>query len=65
MLAGATDSRYFRDKGAVAYGFQPIAPMDNLSEYLSRAHGHDERISGESLVFGIKVLYEVLKDFCG
>ena len=63
MLTGATDSRYFRDRGTAAYGFQPMAPMDNLSEFLSRVHGHNERISAESLVFGIKVLYEVLKDF--
>ena len=65
MLTGATDSRYFREKGTAAYGFQPMAPMDNLSEFLSRAHGHNERISTESLVFGIRVLYEVLKEFCG
>ena len=65
MLTGATDSRYFRDQGTAAFGFQPMAPMDNLSEFLSRVHGHNERISTESLVFGIKVLYEVLKDFCG
>jgi acetylornithine deacetylase/succinyl-diaminopimelate desuccinylase-like protein len=31
MLTGATDSRYFRDRGTAAYGFQPMAPMDNLS----------------------------------
>ncbi len=65
MLTGATDSRYFRDKGAAAYGFQPMPPMDNLSEYLSRVHGHDERISAESLLFGTRVLYELLKVFCG
>ena len=65
MLSGATDSRFFREKGTVAYGFQPMPPADDLSEYLSRVHGHDERISAESLLFGTRVLYEVLKDFCG
>jgi acetylornithine deacetylase/succinyl-diaminopimelate desuccinylase-like protein len=65
MLTGATDSRFFRDKGTAAYGFQPMAPLDNLSDYLGRVHGHDERISAESLLFGTRVLYEVLKDFCG
>jgi acetylornithine deacetylase/succinyl-diaminopimelate desuccinylase-like protein len=64
MLPGATDSRYFRDQGTAAYGFQPTPPLDNLSEYLSRVHGHDERIDTESLLFGTRVLYEVLKDFC-
>ena len=65
MLTGATDSRYFREKGTAAYGFQPMAPMDNLSEFLGRVHGHNERISTESLLFGMRVLYEVLKDFAG
>jgi acetylornithine deacetylase/succinyl-diaminopimelate desuccinylase-like protein len=65
MLTGGTDSRFFREKGTAAYGFQPMAPLDNLSEYLSRMHGHDERVSAESLRFGTRVLFEVLKDFCG
>jgi acetylornithine deacetylase/succinyl-diaminopimelate desuccinylase-like protein len=65
MLTGATDSRFFRDKGAKAYGFQPMTAMHNLSEYLSRVHGHNERISSGDLLFGTKVLYHVLKDFCG
>jgi acetylornithine deacetylase/succinyl-diaminopimelate desuccinylase-like protein len=65
MLTGATDSRFFRDQGTVAYGFQPMMPMENLSEYLSRVHGHDERISTENLLFGTRVLYQVLKEVCG
>jgi len=65
MLTGATDSRFFRDGGAVAYGFQPMTATRNLSEYLNRVHGHDERISARDLLFGTKVLYQVLKDFCG
>jgi acetylornithine deacetylase/succinyl-diaminopimelate desuccinylase-like protein len=65
MLTGATDSRFFRDQGAVAYGFQPMMPMDNLAEYLSRVHGHNERISAQDLLFGTRVLYQVLKEVCG
>jgi acetylornithine deacetylase/succinyl-diaminopimelate desuccinylase-like protein len=65
MLTGATDSRFFRDQGAVAYGFQPMMPMDNLAEYMSRVHGHNERISVEDLLFGTRVLYQVLRDVCG
>lgn len=65
MLTGATDSRFFRLNGAMAYGFQPMVPTDNLADYLSRVHGHNERISTESLLFGTRVLYGVLKDFCG
>jgi acetylornithine deacetylase/succinyl-diaminopimelate desuccinylase-like protein len=65
LLTGATDSRYFREKGTSAYGFQPMCPVENLSGYLSRVHGHDERISAEDLLFGTRVLYQILKDFCG
>lgn len=65
MLTGATDSRFFRDQKTIAYGFQPMMPMDNLPEYMSRVHGHDERISAEDLLFGTRVLYQVLKDVCG
>jgi acetylornithine deacetylase/succinyl-diaminopimelate desuccinylase-like protein len=65
MLTGATDSRFFRENGTVAYGFHPMPPIDNLSEFIGRIHGHDERISADSLTFGIRVLYEVLVKFCG
>lgn len=65
LLTGATDSRFFREKGVIAYGFQPMSPVENLAEFLGRVHGHDERISADCLLFGIRVLYELLKDFCG
>ncbi len=65
MHTGATDSRYFRERGAAAYGFQPLPPTKNISEYLSLVHGHNERISTDSLLFGTRALYEIIKDFCG
>ncbi len=64
MLTGATDSRFFRNRGMVAYGFHPMTPVEKLSELLGLVHGHDERISVDCLLFGIKVLYDLLKDFC-
>jgi acetylornithine deacetylase/succinyl-diaminopimelate desuccinylase-like protein len=42
-----------------------MTPTRDLSEYLSRVHGHNERISAQDLLFGTKVLYQVLKNFCG
>ena len=65
MLTGATDSRGFRNRGAVAYGFHPMAPIGNLSEFMGRIHGHDERLGIDSLLFGIQVMHRVLKEFCG
>jgi acetylornithine deacetylase/succinyl-diaminopimelate desuccinylase-like protein len=64
MLTGATDSRFFREKRVVAYGFQPMRPLANLSQYLSRVHGHNERIPADDLLFGTQVLYRVLKEVC-
>jgi acetylornithine deacetylase/succinyl-diaminopimelate desuccinylase-like protein len=32
---------------------------------LSRIHGHNERIVAEDLLFGTRVLYQVIKEVCG
>jgi len=31
---------------------KPMVAIENLAEYLSRVHGHDERISARDLLFG-------------
>jgi len=59
MSPGATDSRFFREKGVVAYGMQ----FDASIESNRLIHGHDERISLEHLLFGIQVLYDTLRRF--
>lgn len=61
MSTGASDSRYFREKGMAAYGLQ----TDISPGVLERMHGHNERISTSSLLFGIQVFYEVVREFCG
>ena len=64
MLAtGGTDSRFFRRKGSVCYGFQPMYPEESSEKVVKREHGIDERISVENLVFGTSVLYETVKKF--
>ncbi|MEW6615727.1 MAG: M20/M25/M40 family metallo-hydrolase [Thermodesulfobacteriota bacterium] len=64
ISSGATDSRFFREKGITAYGFAPLKIEESLSSHLEKMHGHNERISVESLMYGIKVLYDVVFDFC-
>ncbi len=64
MMAGATDAKIFAQLGTQCYGFaplklQPDTPFDGL------IHGHDERISLDAFAFGVKVLYETVRDFCG
>lgn len=60
MSSGATDSRFFRQKGIPAYGIQIDTTMDSIE----RIHGHNERISIKQLTKGIKILYDTLREFC-
>jgi acetylornithine deacetylase/succinyl-diaminopimelate desuccinylase-like protein len=63
LTTGGTDSRFFRRKGSVCYGFQPMYPEESSGRVVKREHGIDERISVENLVFGASVLYETVKKF--
>jgi len=64
LMTGGTDSRFFRSKGSVCYGFHPMRPETfNKNRVVKREHGIDERISIENLVFGTSLLYETVKKF--
>jgi acetylornithine deacetylase/succinyl-diaminopimelate desuccinylase-like protein len=58
LTTGATDLRYFRNRGIPAYGFFPIT-LSN--DELFRMHGKDERISVASLKQGLVGTYEIVK----
>ena len=63
MLTGATDAKLFAQLGTQCYGFSPMklepdTPFDTL------IHGHNERLAVNSLSFGVKVLYDTVRDFC-
>jgi acetylornithine deacetylase/succinyl-diaminopimelate desuccinylase-like protein len=59
LLPGATDSRFLRDKGIIAYDFCP----SRLTEKdLLRVHGNNERVAIENLRFGMRMLVEILKE---
>jgi acetylornithine deacetylase/succinyl-diaminopimelate desuccinylase-like protein len=61
LIIYATDSRYFRRRGATCYGFFP-GPV-SMAEYKS-IHGNDERIRVTSLRAAIPIYYNVVKSFC-
>jgi acetylornithine deacetylase/succinyl-diaminopimelate desuccinylase-like protein len=64
LMAGGTDSRFFRRMGSVCYGFHPLHSETKLNgKAMRREHGIDERISVENLIFGVNVLYETVKRF--
>lgn len=58
MLAGYTDSYYYRALGIGAYGLSPF----RLSEAESRTvHGNDERVSLENIRFGVEFFYRIME----
>ena len=61
LMAGATDGRFWRERGYPAYGFAPIV-VERAD--VGRVHGIDERISLENLGLGIKMIREILKVLC-
>ena len=63
LMTGGTDSRFFRRKGSVCYGFQPMYPELSSGKIIKLEHGMNERISIENLIFGTTVLYEIVKKF--
>jgi len=59
VLAGFTDSHYFRDLGVMSYGFSPfVAPPRELG---GGFHGNDEHIGKEAYVEGVRFFYEVVE----
>jgi acetylornithine deacetylase/succinyl-diaminopimelate desuccinylase-like protein len=63
LLTGGTDSRFFRKRGSVCYGFQPVRADIPYSVSQKTIHGIDERISVANLVFGTSILYEIVSRF--
>jgi acetylornithine deacetylase/succinyl-diaminopimelate desuccinylase-like protein len=61
LIIYGTDSRFFRRKGAICYGFFP-GPV-TMEEY-RRIHGNDERIREESFRKAVQIYFNVIKNFC-
>lgn len=63
MLSGATDAKHVARLGTRCLGFGPLRvppgfPSDSL------VHGHDERIPVEGYLWGTRVLYDIVTQFC-
>ena len=63
MIVGATDSRFFRERGAVAYGAGLFSPSVTLETFAKRFHGHDERVDIESLGLSTQLWIDVAHQF--
>jgi acetylornithine deacetylase/succinyl-diaminopimelate desuccinylase-like protein len=61
LSVGATDARFFRRSGSVAYGFGLFSRKLSFDDYATMFHGNDERVDIESLVLSTR-LWEGLAD---
>jgi acetylornithine deacetylase/succinyl-diaminopimelate desuccinylase-like protein len=64
MVPFATDAKATAIVGTPTYGFSPFR-LEPDERFLERFHGVDERISLDALRFGLPVLYDVVRRFCG
>ena len=56
LTVGATDARFFRREGSVAYGYGLFSRKLSFDDYASMFHGNDERVDIESLVLSTAAL---------
>ncbi len=62
VLAGFTDSHFFRDLGITCYGFSPfLIPGEDASG----VHGNNERISAETVRKGTRLHYKIVHALAG
>lgn len=59
LIVGFTDAPYFRERGAVAYGFGLFSRALTAEQMASRFHGNDERIDVASLALTTQAWLEV------
>lgn len=64
MAPFATDAKHLARMGVPSYGFSPLR-LDPAERFLERFHGTDERVAVDALRFGLPVLYDVVRRFCG
>jgi acetylornithine deacetylase/succinyl-diaminopimelate desuccinylase-like protein len=63
LMPVATDARFFRTKGVIAYGTGWFDDRVPFPEFLRLFHGHDERVSIESLHRTVRMLQGVIGRF--
>jgi acetylornithine deacetylase/succinyl-diaminopimelate desuccinylase-like protein len=64
MAPFATDAKHTATLGTPTYGFSPLR-LEPDERFLERFHGLDERVGVDALRWGLPVLYDVVRRFCG
>jgi acetylornithine deacetylase/succinyl-diaminopimelate desuccinylase-like protein len=65
MMNVATDARFWRKRGTVGYGVGLFDDRMDFSEMLSLFHGHDERVSADSVARTTDLYREIFSRFLG
>jgi acetylornithine deacetylase/succinyl-diaminopimelate desuccinylase-like protein len=63
LTVGATDARFHRELGAVAYGFGLHSQAIGFEQYGAMFHGIDERVDVESLHLSTEMWIALAHDF--
>ena len=63
LIVGATDARFYRDKGSIAYGAGLFSDRVSSGDFMSRFHGHDERVDIDSLALTTQLWLDVVENF--
>jgi acetylornithine deacetylase/succinyl-diaminopimelate desuccinylase-like protein len=63
LAPGFTDAKSWSRLGTRSYGFMPLRFPDDGTRFADLFHGHDERIPVDGLVWGVQVLYDVVRAF--
>jgi len=63
LIPVGTDARFFRRKGTVAYGVGLFDDQVEFGDFLRMFHGHDERVSEQSLALTVSLLGMTLEGF--
>lgn len=64
MVPFATDAKHTAKLAVPTYGFSPLR-LDPAERFLERFHGVDERVGVDALRWGLPVLYDAVRRFCG
>jgi acetylornithine deacetylase/succinyl-diaminopimelate desuccinylase-like protein len=64
MAPFGTDAKHLLGLGVPTFGFSPLRQPPGET-YLDRYHGVDERVSLDGLRWGLPVLYDAVRRFCG
>ena len=64
MMPFATAAKHLAPLGVPCYGFSPLR-MSAEDRYFAWFHGEDERVPVDALRWGLPVLYDAVRRFCG